>query len=206
MAERPEPGAPKLDTPEPGAPKSGAPKPSAPKPSALDWSTALLAAIVGGAMLTVFLRDGGGRFLEILAHDAVLFMTMMPNLLAGCLVGAFIALLLPREMVNRWIGAESGFTGLLIATVAGAILPGGPFTIYPIAATLAVMGADIGAIVALIVSWSLLGYSRALIWELPFFGVDFVGWRVLLAVPLPFIAGYLVRPIARAAALRWPSS
>lgn len=177
-----------------------------PKPGALDWSTALLAVLVVGAMVTVFVRDGGGRFIEILSHDAQLFLTMLPNLMAGCLVGAFIALLLPREMVNRWVGAESGFSGILIGTLAGAILPGGPFTIYPIAATLALMGADIGAIVAFIVSWSLLGYSRALIWELPFFGVDFVGWRVLLAVPLPFVAGYLARPIARAISLRWPSS
>jgi uncharacterized membrane protein YraQ (UPF0718 family) len=176
---------------------------SRPRPSALDWSTGFLALLVVAAMVTVYVRDGGEKFLEILISDAWLFINMLPNLLAGCLVGAFIALLLPREMVNRWVGAESGFTGLLIATVAGAILPGGPFTIYPIAATLAVMGADVGAICALIVSWSLLGYSRALIWELPFFGVDFVGWRVLLAVPLPFIAGLLARPIARAVGSRF---
>ncbi|HEX2216421.1 MAG TPA: permease [Xanthobacteraceae bacterium] len=173
-----------------------------PRPGALDWSTGLLAFLVVAAAVTVYVRDGGAKFLEILTIDAWLFVNMLPNLLAGCLVGAFIALLLPREMVNRWVGAESGFTGILIATLAGAILPGGPFTIYPIAATLAMLGADIGAIVALIVSWSLLGYSRALIWELPFFGVDFVGWRVLLATPLPFIAGLLARPIARAIGAR----
>ena len=176
-----------------------------PRPGALDWSTGLLALLVIGAAVTVYVRDGSEKFLEVLTHDAWLFVNMMPNMLAGCLVGAFIALLLPREMVNRWIGAESGFTGLLIAALAGAILPGGPFTIYPIAAALAVMGADVGAIVTLIVSWCLLGYSRALIWELPFFGIEFVGWRVLLAVPLPFIAGMLARPLARAVAARFKS-
>lgn len=177
-----------------------------PPPPAWDWSTGFLTLIVVGAMAAVFIRDGSGRFVEIFIDNARLFGNMMPNVLAGCLVGAFIALLLPREMVNRWVGAESGFSGLLISTVAGAILPGGPFTIYPIATALSVLGADIGAIVALIVSWSLLGYSRALIWELPFFGLDFVGWRVLLAVPLPFIAGYLARPIARAIGSRWSAS
>jgi uncharacterized membrane protein YraQ (UPF0718 family) len=176
---------------------------SRPRPGPLDWSTGLLTLLVVGAVVTVYVRDGGAKVWEILKSDAELFVSMMPNMLAGCLVGAFIALLLPREMVNRWIGAESGFTGILIAVVAGAILPGGPFTIYPIAATLALLGADVGAIVALIVSWCLLGYSRALIWELPFFGIDFVGWRVLLAVPLPFIAGLLARPIARAVGSRF---
>jgi uncharacterized membrane protein YraQ (UPF0718 family) len=163
-----------------------------------DWSTGVLLLLVIGAGTTVFIRDGARRCAEILLSDVVLFITMMPNLLAGCLVGAFIALLLPREVVNRWVGSESGFSGILIATIAGAILPGGPFTIYPIAGTLALMGADFGAIVALIVSWSLIGYSRALVWELPFFGIDFVGWRMLLAVPLPFAAGLLARPIGRA--------
>lgn len=148
--------------------------------------------------MIVLLRDGIAKCGEILAHDALLFLTMLPNLLAGCLVGAFIALLLPREVVNRWIGSESGLSGILIATVAGAILPGGPFTIYPVAGALALMGADFGAIVALIVGWSLIGYSRAIVWEVPFFGVEFVGWRVLLAIPLPIIAGLLARPIARA--------
>lgn len=174
-----------------------------PRPGALDWSTGLLTLLVVGAAATVYVRDGSAKFFDILMHDILLFINMMPNMLAGCLVGAFIALLVPREVVNRWLGSESGFTGILLATLAGAILPGGPFTIYPIAATLAVMGADIGSIVAIIVSWSLLGYSRALIWELPFFGIDFVGWRVLLGIPLPFIAGLLARPIGRALASRF---
>jgi uncharacterized membrane protein YraQ (UPF0718 family) len=168
------------------------------RPGPLDWSTGLLLLLVLGAGITVLLRDGAAKCVEILAGDALLFITMMPNLLAGCLVGAFIALLLPREVVNRWVGSESGVAGILIATVAGAILPGGPFTIYPVAGALALMGADFGAIVALIVGWSLIGYSRALVWELPFFGIDFVGWRMLLAVPLPIVAGLLARPIARA--------
>jgi uncharacterized membrane protein YraQ (UPF0718 family) len=162
-----------------------------------DWSTGLIAVLVLSAGTTVYLRDGQAKFWEILGSDVLLFLNMMPNMLAGCLVGALIAMLLPRDVVSRWVGAESGFTGLLIATVAGAILPGGPFTIYPIAATFAVMGADIGAIVALIIGWSLLGYARALVWELPFFGVDFVGWRVLLAIPLPLIGGMLARPLGR---------
>ncbi|MBN8919998.1 MAG: permease [Rhizobiales bacterium] len=164
----------------------------------IDWSTVALLLLVVSAMVTVLRRDGTHKFLEILAGDAVLFVTMMPNLLAGCFVGAFIALLLPREVVNRWVGSESGISGILIATIAGAILPGGPFTVYPIAGTLVAMGADLGAMVALIVSWSLIGYARALVWELPFFGIDFVGWRILLAAPLPIVAGLFARPIARA--------
>ena len=106
---------------------------------------------------------------------------MLPKVLAGCLIGAFVTLLLPREMVARWVGHESGFTGLLIAAFFGFLLPGGPITIYPVAGAFLVMGADAGAVVAFIVSWTLIGYTRALVWELPFFGADFVIWRMAAA-------------------------
>ena len=42
---------------------------------------------------------------------------MLPKVLAGCLIGAFVTLLLPRELVARWVGHESGFAGLLIAAL-----------------------------------------------------------------------------------------
>jgi uncharacterized membrane protein YraQ (UPF0718 family) len=164
---------------------------------ALDWSTAVLAVVVVAAGVTVYLRDGSAHFLAVLGHDFEIFLGMLGKVLAGCLIGSFITLLLPREVVARWVGAESGFTGIVIATIAGAILPGGPFTIYPIAGAFVVIGADIGAIAAFITGWSLLGYSRVVVWELPFFGPEFVGWRMLISIPLPIVAGLLARMVVR---------
>jgi len=150
------------------------------------------------AAVTVYVRDGREHFFAILLGDVTLFTAMLPKVLAGCLIGAFVTLLLPREMVARWVGHESGFTGLLIAAFFGFLLPGGPITIYPVAGAFLVMGADAGAVVAFIVSWTLVGYTRALVWELPFFGSDFVLWRIIEALPLPIIAGLLARIAARA--------
>jgi len=150
------------------------------------------------AAATVYARDGREHFLTILLGDVTLFGEMLPKVLAGCLIGAFVTLLLPREMVARWVGHESGFMGLLIAAFFGFLLPGGPITIYPVAGAFLIMGADAGAVVAFIVSWTLIGYARALVWELPFFGADFVIWRILAALPLPIIAGLLARLAVRA--------
>ena len=144
------------------------------------------------------MRDGREHFLTILLGDVTLFGEMLPKVLAGCLIGAFVTLLLPREMVARWVGHESGFSGLLIAAFFGFLLPGGPITIYPVAGAFLVMGADAGAVVAFIVSWTLIGYTRALVWELPFFGADFVIWRIVAALPLPIVAGLLARAVVRA--------
>ena len=165
---------------------------------AFDWSTAAIAAISLGAAFAVYWRDGYEHFLAILQSDVTLFAEMLPKVLAGCLIGAFVTLLLPREMVARWVGHESGFTGLLIAAFFGFILPGGPITIYPVAGAFLVMGADAGAVVTFIVSWTLIGYTRALVWELPFFGSEFVIWRIVEALPLPILAGLLARIAVRA--------
>lgn len=163
------------------------------KRKTFDWSTAVIATLVVGCAVHVYLRDGQQRALQILIDDLDLFGAMLPKVLAGCLIGAFVALLLPRELVARWLGGESGLVGLLIATVAGTIFPGGPITIYPVAAALLAVGADAGVAVAFVTSWTLMGYSRALVWELPFFGPDFVMWRIIAAVPLPIIGGLLAR-------------
>ena len=134
----------------------------------------------------------------MLGGDVTLFAEMLPKVLAGCLIGAFVTTILPRELVARWVGHKSGLTGLLIAAFFGFLLPGGPITIYPVAGAFLTMGADVGAVCAFIVSWTLIGYTRALVWELPFFGPHFVIWRIAGALPLPIIAGLLARLAVRA--------
>ena len=83
------------------------------------------------------------------------------------------------------------------------ICPGGPITIFPIAAAFVAIGADTGAAIAFITSWTLLGYARVLVWELPFFGGNFVFWRTIISIPFRccWIAGaHAVGPPGREAA------
>lgn len=168
-----------------------------------EWSTAVIAsvAIISGTI--VYFRDGTQRFITILSSDTWLFVDMLPKMAAGCMIAAFVTRLLPREVVARVVGAESGLLGLCIAMVMGAALPGGPLTIYPVAGAFLVLGADVGTAITFITAWNLLGYNRALIWELPFFGSEFVGWRILIALPLPLIAGLLARTAVRSLGPRW---
>ena len=159
--------------------------------------------LVTASAIAVYLRDGRDRFFDIFYHDLRLFGDVLLKVAAGCLIGSFLARLLPREFVAKWIGAESGFVGLLVATIIGIFLPGGPITIYPVASALLLVGADIGATVAFITSWTLLGYTRALVWEIPFFGLDYVLWRSLFSLPLPILAGLAARMITPLVTKRW---
>jgi hypothetical protein len=150
---------------------------------AFDLSTAIIAAVAVGAAALVYWRDGDAQFREILESDFALLGGMVPRVLAGCLIGTFVTLVLPREVVARWVGHESGLAGLAVGAFFG-------------------IGADVGAVVAFVTSWTLVGYTRALVWELPFFGGHFVIWRIIEALPLPIIAGLLARMTVQAGLAR----
>lgn len=167
-----------------------------------DWSAAVILLIVVAAAIYVYWRDGVDRFYDVMWSDLDLFADMLPKVLAGSLIAAFLTILLPRETISRWVGGDSGLKGILVSTFAGIILPGGPFTIFPIAGAFIAVGADVSAAITLITSWTLLGLNRVVVWEMPFFGVDFVGWRMLVALPLPILVGLTARAVSRAIAKR----
>jgi uncharacterized membrane protein YraQ (UPF0718 family) len=160
---------------------------------AVDWPTIAIAVLVALSAALVYRRDGADGVWEILKHDLALFGEILPRVLAGCLLGAFIAEILPHEKISRSLGPNSGLKGLLIGAAFGAILPGGPFTAYPVASALLAVGADFGATIALVVSWTLIGYGRAVAWELPIMGTEFTLWRIVISLPLPILAGALGR-------------
>jgi len=157
------------------------------------WSMIVIAVVVAVSVVLVWRRDGTGGVVGILASDLALFGGILPRVLAGCLLGAFVAEILPHEKVSRALGPQSGLRGLLIGTAFGAILPGGPFTAYPVASALLTVGADFGATIAMVVSWTLIGYGRAVAWELPIMGTDFTFWRIVISLPVPVLAGALGR-------------
>jgi uncharacterized membrane protein YraQ (UPF0718 family) len=157
------------------------------------WSMIVIGALVAVCAALVWRRDGVDGVLKILTHDLWLFGEIIPRVLAGCLLGGFIAEILPHDKVSRALGPNSGLKGLLIGTAFGAILPGGPFTAYPVAAALLTVGADFGATIAMVVSWTLIGYGRAVAWELPILGTEFTLWRIVISLPIPILAGALGR-------------
>jgi uncharacterized membrane protein YraQ (UPF0718 family) len=159
----------------------------------IGWSMITIGVLVAVSAALVYRRDGISGVVVILTHDVTLFGGILPRVLAGCLLGAFIAEILPHEKISRSLGPNSGLKGLLIGAAFGAILPGGPFTAYPVASALLTVGADFGATIAMVVSWTLIGYGRAVAWELPIMGTDFTLWRIVISLPLPVLAGALGR-------------
>jgi len=136
---------------------------------------------------------GPEAFSAAVQQDLELLADMLPRVAAALTVAGMVWVLLPREKFSRLIGKESGLKGLLIATAAGVVTPGGPAAAYPLLAVIGSAGADRGALVAYITSWAILGIQRILIWDVPFMGAEFSLMRFLVCLPLPILAGLIAR-------------
>lgn len=150
--------------------------------------------LVSGA--TVLATHGMPAFRHALLAAWDLFLIVLPSLVPGVLLAGLLQGLLPRALITRRMGAESGLGGLLLATLAGFLTPGGPMASFPMVLVLAVAGADRGALIAYISAWSLLGFQRTLVWEIPVLGANFALLRLLVCAPLPVLGGLLARRIA----------
>lgn len=115
-------------------------------------------------------------------------------LLSGIFLGSLVGTFLPREFIARVLGKESGFNGVLLGTLSGAFMPGGPYVLFPVLAALYSSGAGLPPIVAMIFAWSCIALTRISM-ELGYLGVvngqKIVWLRVLLGIPFPLIAGLL---------------
>ncbi len=115
---------------------------------------------------------------------------MIPVLVLALITAGMIQFLIPREIISRWVGVESGFRGIMLGTVIGGFAPGGPIVSLPIAAGLLRMGASIGTMVAFVTAWTLLAFIRAPL-EIGIMGWKF--WLIRLACTFffPPIAGLI---------------
>lgn len=130
---------------------------------------------------------------HVLVGDFDLMISVVPRMALGVLTFGLLTVLVPRDWVAKHMGADSGWKGLAIGLLAGAVAPGGPWVIYPLAAMLIRFGAEVGAVVTFMMSWSLLGMNRFLVWEVSFLGEDMAAMRLLVGMPFPILAGLAVR-------------
>lgn len=113
--------------------------------------------------------------------------SILPTFLAVFGIVGLFEVFVPPAMIERWLGASSGATSLLVGAGVGAVAAGPPPAAFPIASTLLKGGAWPPAIAAFIVSWVLVGVA-----SLPFEAKTF-GWRfALLRNGLSFVVAMLI--------------
>lgn len=158
----------------------------------------LVPTLVMGAIALVLLylawQKGGGQHIAGLKFGLNMTVSTLPLLILAFLVAGLVQALLPPAAVAKWVGAESGFRGILIGSLAGGLAPGGPYVSLPLATALVRAGAGTGTMVAFLTAWSLWAFAR-----LPM-EVGILGWRLTLArlactFFFPPIAGLIARAL-----------
>jgi len=110
----------------------------------------------------------------------------------GIVLAGLIPVLLTASVVTRWMGEGSGLKGVLFGSFAGLLTPGGPYVMFPIAASLFKSGAGVGSMSAFSAARQLIPVNRVIVWELPLIGATFPIARSLASIPAVFIAALLV--------------
>ena len=138
---------------------------------------AFVAVLRGRVLLTDGLREG-----------AIEFVKLLPRIAIGVVGSGFIAEVLPKSLIAPWLGPESGLTGVLIATLGGALTPGGPVVGFSIGAAALKGGAGAPQVIAYTTAWALYAIPRLVMWEVPMMPARIVWLRAMVSLPLPFIA------------------
>ena len=119
------------------------------------------------------------------------FIAVLPRMGLAILAAGFVSKLVPSGPIAHHIGPDSGFYGILLASVIGAFIPSGPSVSFPVVVVLLQAGAGFTQVVAFLTAWSIVAIHRMLIYELPLMGWRFSLVRVLSALPLAPLSGLL---------------
>ncbi|MBN2088107.1 permease [candidate division KSB1 bacterium] len=161
-------------------------------------SQMLIPTIILGMLAIILViigySKGQGQHLVGLKSAGQMTLETLPLLIFAFIVAGMVRVLLPQELLSKWVGAESGWRGILIGTLAGGFSPGGPYVSLPIVAGLLKAGASVGTLVAFLTAWSLWAIAR-LPMEIGILGWKFTMIRLVTTFFFPPIAGYLAQII-----------
>lgn len=156
----------------------------------MDVSTVIMLLVAAVLLAVVYVKVPGAAERGLRATVA-LILEIMPRMVAAFVIAGLIQAIVPQEVIASWMGRGSGIRGIFIGMVMGTLTPGGPMMHFPIIASLYKLGIGIGPLVSYLTAWSLIGFQRIIMWELPFLGPRVVGVRVVVSMLFPVVAGWL---------------
>lgn len=146
-------------------------------------------------VLAVFLfivafRKNDGSHKKALKISWKTVVNILPLLLIAFIMAGFIEVVIPPELIHQWLGNQAGIKGIFIGSIAGALIPGGPYVAFPIIATIYKAGAGVGTVVAFVVGWAVWGIGN-IPYELALIGPRFTALRYLTVLILPPLSGLI---------------
>jgi uncharacterized membrane protein YraQ (UPF0718 family) len=152
-------------------------------------------AFIALVALGFCLKRGPGTARRAVVDTGQGLVKILPIFAVALPMAAFLAELIPADAAVAWIGPESGVAGIAVASLAGGLMPGGPFVTFPLVLAFAKAGAGVPQMAALITGWSIFALHRIITWEYPLLGWRFVALRLVAAAPLPMLTGLLAEAV-----------
>ena len=149
-------------------------------------------------------RRGDGEFRRGLRVAAGYLGTMAPRILVALPMAAFLAELIPSDVVGEWLGATSGWRGILLASAVGMLVPAGGMIAFPLALALLKVGVGLPQLIAFLTAWSVFAIHRVIAFEIPLLGVQFAALRLASSLVLAPLSGLIATYVVPLTAVGWP--
>jgi len=159
----------------------------------------IIMGIIAGILVGIGYYKGQGQSVQGIKMALTLTVEMAPLLLFAFITAGMANVLIPGHIIAHWVGAESGFRGILIGSLAGGLTPGGPYVSFPLVAGFLKAGAGVGTMVAFVTGWSLWAVSRLPL-EVGILGWRFTLIRVVCTFIFPPLAGLIANLLFRGSA------
>jgi len=98
----------------------------------------------------------------------------------------------PKQLIGKYLGHESGWKGILLALLFGSAPTGPLYVAFPIAAMLLKKGASPLNVIILLNAWAAIKIPQLLV-EANFLGTSFMLVRLALTVPSAILMGWLIQ-------------
>jgi uncharacterized membrane protein YraQ (UPF0718 family) len=161
----------------------------------MDTTTLVLAIVAAMLLAIAFWRGRDLPLAGLMAAGRTLWRNL-PILLLGFAIAGLAQVLIPKDLITRWLGTEAGVKGVLIGCVAGGLVPGSPYAIFPLVAALYQAGAGLSAVVGFVSAWALWSVSRLPL-EMALIDPKPALIRYAITFVVPPIAGLLAEAIVR---------
>ena len=131
------------------------------------------------------------NFSQLIMSNSAIIIKILYLTVVAIAISTAIHFLIPEDFAEKHL-KESKVIHMFYATLLGVLTPGPVYAIYPIVLVLKTKGIRNEILVAYLTGQTIIGPARAP-FEIGFFGLKFYLYRILLALVMGPIAGFLFK-------------
>lgn len=143
-------------------------------------------------LIIYILRPGIGESVILSAKSS--FFQMLSVLPPIMILLGLMDVWIPRETLIKYMGDDSGFSGIFLAILIGSLAAGPMYAAFPFTAVLIKKGVRFSNVIIFMNSWCVTKIST-LLFEISAIGYKFTFSRLLIDLPGVIIMGFLVHKL-----------